>query len=263
VGTTNRTRLSDYREALGPATGLILRVHPSNFRIVGFTETPALAELAALARESRLPLVEDLGSGLLGPCPEALAGEPRPEASLRAGADVVTFSGDKLLGGPQAGLAVGGAAALEALRRNPLYRALRVDKMTMAALDAVLADHERGDASAVPVLRMLHEGAAEIARRASALAQSIAGALPEVELALREGTSAVGGGAAPEVELATTLLSVGAPGISAERVAARLRAGTPPVVARVAQDRVWIDLRTVQPDEEEPLRDALLAALTR
>jgi L-seryl-tRNA(Ser) seleniumtransferase len=242
---------------------MILRVHPSNFKIVGFTEAPTLAELVALAREARLPLLEDLGSGLLGPAPEALTGEPRPEASLHAGVDVVTFSGDKLLGGPQAGLAVGHGPTLGAMRGNPLYRALRVDKMTMAALDAVLADHERGDAAAVPVLRMLHADAAEVGGRASALVEALRPRLPGVELALRAGTSAVGGGAAPDVEVPTMLLSVGAAGLSAERLAARLREGTPPVVARVAQDRVWIDMRTVLPDEDALLRDALLGALAR
>jgi L-seryl-tRNA(Ser) seleniumtransferase len=261
VGTTNRTRLADFRAALTPQTGLILRVHPSNFRILGFSEAPTLEELAALAREARLPLVEDLGSGLLAAAPEALAREPRPEASLRAGADVVTFSGDKLLGGPQAGLVVGRAERLDAMRRNPLYRALRVDKMTIAALDSVLAEHERGRTEGIPVLRMLVAGAAEVAARAAALAEALGRHAPEARLELRPGASAVGGGAAPDVEIDTTLVGLTHPALSAERLAERLRGGTPPVVARVAQDRVWLDLRTVQPHEEAELRDALLAAL--
>lgn len=261
VGTTNRTRVADFAAALSPATGLILRVHPSNFRILGFTEAPALEELIALARDARLPLVEDLGSGLLGTSQGALAGEPRPEASLQAGADVVCFSGDKLLGGPQAGLAVGRGPAVDAMRRNPLYRALRVDKMTIAALDSVLADHERGDETAVPVLRMLGASATEVGARAGALLETLRPLLPGVSFELRAGTSAVGGGAAPDVEIATTLLTIRHPDLSAERLAARLRDGTPPVVVRVAHDQVWIDLRTVQPEEEAELRAVLLNAL--
>jgi L-seryl-tRNA(Ser) seleniumtransferase len=261
VGTTNRTRLADFAAALSPASGLILRVHPSNFRILGFTEAPPLEGLIALARQAGLPLVEDLGSGLIGPSEGALAEEPRPEASLRAGADVVSFSGDKLLGGPQAGLAVGRGPALDAMRCNPLYRALRVDKLTVAALDSVLADHERGDAAAVPVLRMLAASADEVAARAGALLETIRPLLPGVSLELCAGTSAVGGGAAPDVEIATTLLTIRHPDRPAERIAARLRQGTPPVVVRVAQDQVWIDLRTVLPEEERELQDVLLGAL--
>ena len=262
VGTTNRTRLSDFRAGLGPETGLILRVHPSNFRIVGFTEAPALDELVALAHAARLPLVEDLGSGLLGTAGVALAREPRPEHSLRTGVDVVTFSGDKLLGGPQAGLVAGRRQALDAMRRNPLYRALRVDKMTIAALDAVLADHERGQAQArVPVLRMLAAGTDEIRRRSESLAQALRAREPRLDVALCDGASAVGGGAAPDVEIPTTLVALAYPDLAADCLATRLRVGRPPVVARVAEERLVLDLRTVQPQEEAALREAVLAAL--
>jgi L-seryl-tRNA(Ser) seleniumtransferase len=261
VGTTNRTRLADYEAALGPDTGLILKVHPSNFRIVGFTGAPTLPELAALARARRLPLVEDLGSGALGPLPSGIP-EPTVAASLEAGADLVTFSGDKLLGGPQAGLLAGRKPVVDALRRNPLYRALRVDKMTLAALDSVLAAHETGRAvDEVPVVRMLALSAEDVRRRAKPLAERLAQEVPGLETTLAPGGSAVGGGAAPGTEVPTTLLALAHPARSAARLAADLRAGDPPVVARVADDRLVLDLRTVSPDEEPALADALLRAL--
>jgi L-seryl-tRNA(Ser) seleniumtransferase len=179
VGTTNRTRLADYRAALGPETGLILKVHPSNFRMVGFTEAPALQELVELGRSASVPVAEDLGSGLLDPLPPPLHEEPTAASSLEAGVDVVTFSGDKLLGGPQAGLAAGRRPAIDAMRKNPLYRALRVDKMTVAALDAVLAVHEAGQAALhVPVQRMLAATPGDIRRRAEALAAQLRRAHP-------------------------------------------------------------------------------------
>jgi L-seryl-tRNA(Ser) seleniumtransferase len=258
VGTTNRTRLADYRAALGPETGLVLKVHPSNFRMVGFTEAPALAELVALARSASIPIVEDLGSGLLDPLPPPLHEEPTAASSLEAGVDVVTFSGDKLLGGPQAGLAAGRRAAVDAMRRNPLYRALRVDKMTVAALDAVLAAHEAGRASgSVPVQRMLTATADEVRRRAEAMAAALRGTRPELDLAVVDGASAVGGGAAPAVEVKTALLSVGHPSLGPDRLAAVLRDGRPAVLARVADGRLLLDLRTVLPGEETALLEAL------
>jgi L-seryl-tRNA(Ser) seleniumtransferase len=258
VGTTNRTRLGDYRAALAADTGLILKVHPSNFRVVGFTEAPALAELVELGRSAGVPVVEDLGSGLLDPLPPPLHEEPTAASSLQAGVDVVTFSGDKLLGGPQAGLAAGRRAAIDAMRRNPLYRALRVDKMTVAALDAVLAVHEAGRAALhVPVQRMLTAPADELRRRAEALAARLRGAHPQLELAVVDGASAVGGGAAPAVELPTALLTVAHPSVGPDRLAATLRAGRPAVLARVADGRLLVDLRTVLPGEEAALLEAL------
>jgi L-seryl-tRNA(Ser) seleniumtransferase len=261
VGTTNRTRLSDYEAAIGAETGLVLKVHPSNFRIVGFTEAPSLAELAALTRERGLPLVEDLGSGALSP-PPAPVEEPTVADRLQAGADLVTFSGDKLVGGPQAGLAAGRKGVVDALRRNPLYRALRVDKMTLAALDAVLASHETGRApDEVPVMRMLWLSAEDVRRRAEPLAARLAAEVSGLDVTLVEGGSAVGGGAAPGAELPTILVALAHPARSAASLAAGLRAGTPPVVARVAADRLLLDLRTVRPEEDSALAMALLRAL--
>jgi L-seryl-tRNA(Ser) seleniumtransferase len=262
VGTTNRTRIADYRMALGPDTGAILKVHPSNFRIVGFTESPPRSELAALARGASVPLVEDLGSGLLSPRP-SVAGEHAVAESLDAGVDVVTFSGDKLLGGPQAGLAAGGKAPIDAMRRNPLYRALRVDKMTLAALDVVLADHEAGRAAErVPVLRMLALEPEAVRDRARGLADALRSACPQATIEVVAGSSAVGGGAAPTVEVPTFLIAVAHAVLGPERLVSALRAGQPPVVARVADGRLVIDLRTVRPEEEETLRHALARVLS-
>jgi L-seryl-tRNA(Ser) seleniumtransferase len=262
VGTTNRTRLSDYRAALGPDTGLILKVHPSNFRIVGFTESPPPADLAALARGAGVAFVEDLGSGLLSPLP-GLPGERTVADSLAAGVDLVTFSGDKLLGGPQAGLAAGRRAVTDAMRRNPLYRALRVDKMTLAALDVVLADHEAGrNAERVPVQRMLGLDAAAVRARAQALADGLRVACPQARIVVGEGSSAVGGGAAPAVEIPTALVAISHAMLGPARLAAALRAGDPPVVARVADDRLVLDLRTVRPEEDEALRLSLVRVLS-
>jgi L-seryl-tRNA(Ser) seleniumtransferase len=264
VGTTNRTRLSDYRAAIGPETAAILRVHPSNFQIVGFTEAPDLAELAELARSAGLPLVEDLGSGLLEPLPEPAHAEPTVAGSLRAGADLVTFSGDKLLGGPQAGLVAGRRGHVEAMRRNPLYRALRVDKMTLAALDAVLLDYEANAAVArVPVRRMLALGAEAVRARARALAAALANGAPSLAIAVQDGESAVGGGAVPAVGLPTALLALTHSSAGPDRLAAALRAGEPPVIVRVAEDRVLVDLRTVEPADEPALLLALRSAAER
>ena len=261
VGTTNRTRLSDYRAALSPETAMILKVHPSNFRIVGFTEAPPLEELAALAREAGIPLVEDQGSGLLEPLPGALASEATVVRAVRAGADVVTFSGDKLLGGPQAGLVAGRRAIVESMRRNPLYRALRVDKMTLAALDATLLEHESGRAAErVPVLRMIHAPIEELRARASAFASALAAAAPALRPVLVESESAVGGGAAPTVGVPSVAVALEAGEAGPDALAAALRAGSPPVVVRVADDRLLVDLRTVHPDEEGSLLAALASA---
>jgi L-seryl-tRNA(Ser) seleniumtransferase len=260
VGTTNRTRAADYRAALGPDTGLILKVHPSNFRIVGFTEAPSREELVALAREAGVPVVEDLGSGLIAALPGT--GESTVADSLRAGVDVVTFSGDKLLGGPQAGLVVGRAEPLRAMRANPLYRALRVDKMTLAALDVVLGLHESGRADTdLPTLRMLSLSVGEIRERAEALAARLREKAPELALRVVEGSSAAGGGAAPTAEIPTALLRVEHRARGAQRLVEELRAGDPPVVARVADGALVVDLRTVSPEEEEALTAALLRAV--
>jgi L-seryl-tRNA(Ser) seleniumtransferase len=264
VGTTNRTRLADFEAALSPETGMVLKVHPSNFRIVGFTEQPSLEDLAGVARGARIPLVVDQGSGLLDTLPGALASEATAVQALQGGADVVTFSGDKLLGGPQAGLVAGRRAFLEPMRRNPLYRALRVDKMTLAALDATLLEHESGRAGErVPVLRMVRAPIGELRARAEAFARALSATTPALRPALVESESAVGGGASPTVGVPTVAVALdpGLPG--PDRLAAALRAGSPPVVVRVAEGRLLVDLRTVRPDEEGALLAALAAAASR
>jgi L-seryl-tRNA(Ser) seleniumtransferase len=262
VGTTNRTRLADFERAFTPATAMLLKVHPSNFRIVGFTEEPGLPELVALARARGVPLVEDLGSGLIGPL-DALPAEPRVAERLRLGVDVVTASGDKLMGGPQAGLLAGRAELLARMRKNPLYRALRVDKMTIAALDAVLLAHASGRATAeLPVLRMLSLLEPELRRRAELLAGSLRRERPGLEVEVVAGESAVGGGAAPALGLPTALLAVRAEGTAPDTLAARLRGAEPRVIARVAEGRLLLDLRSVPPEQEPPLLAALLRALS-
>jgi len=258
VGTTNRTRAADYRAALGPATGMILKVHPSNFRIVGFAESPARAELAAVAAEARIPLVEDLGSGLIAPLSPPLDREEAVGASLRAGVDVVTFSGDKLLGGPQAGVAAGKSAPLRAMRTNPLYRALRVDKMTLAALDGILREYQAGRGGEIPTMRMLSLSEAEVRRRAEALRDRLARDAGALTVEVAAGSSAVGGGAAPTVEVPTALLRVRHPRRRPEELARSLRMGDPPIVSRIADDALVLDLRTVAPEEEEALLSALV-----
>ncbi len=261
VGTTNRTRIADFRAALTSDAGLILKVHPSNFRIVGFTEAPSIEELADLAREAGVPLMEDQGSGLMDALPDTLAPEATAPDALRGGAGLVTFSGDKLLGGPQAGLVAGLRAFVEPMRRNPLYRALRVDKMTLAALDATLVEHEAGRATrTVPVLRMIHAPLEEIRSRAEALASRLAESAPDLEASLLDAQSAVGGGAAPTVGVPTVVVSIVHPRLGPDRLAAALRAGRPPVAVRLAEDRLLVDLRTVPPEHEAPLLEALLAA---
>jgi L-seryl-tRNA(Ser) seleniumtransferase len=232
--------------------------------MVGFTESPELAELAEMARSAGIPLVEDLGSGLIDPLPEPAHAEPTARGSLRAGADLVTFSGDKLLGGPQAGLVAGRRGLIEAMRKNPLYRALRVDKMTLAALDVVLRDYEAGAAeSRVPVRRMLALDAEAVRARARALAAALASGAPSLATSVQDGESAVGGGAAPAVGLPTALLALTHAAAGPDRLAAALRAGEPPVIVRVAEDRVLLDLRTVEPADEPTLLQALCGAAQR
>jgi L-seryl-tRNA(Ser) seleniumtransferase len=257
VGTTNRTRVADYRAAIGPRTALLLRVHPSNFRIEGFTERPTLEDLVRTAREGGVTLVEDLGSGCLL---DGIAGEPTVQQSVAAGVDLVCFSGDKMLGGPQSGIIVGRQALVQRLLQHPLMRALRVDKLTLAALEATLIEYRAGRAAAsVPVVRMLTTSAEIIEARA----QELAARLHAVgwRVALMSGASAVGGGSAPGIELDTVLVAVEHPQWSADTLEERLRALDPPVIARIESDRVVLDLRTVFEEQDQPLADAL-AALT-
>jgi L-seryl-tRNA(Ser) seleniumtransferase len=263
VGTTNRTRAGDYARAVNRQTRLLLRVHPSNFRVVGFAERPALAELVALARRRRLPLVEDLGSGLLVDLSaQGLREEPVAAASLRAGVDLVTFSGDKLLGGPQAGIIAGKKKWVERCRRNPLFRALRVDKMTYAALEATLRDYLRGAFDAVPALRLIRLPLEQVAARAQQLQVALeSGVAGRARLRLVEGESVVGGGSTPGYSLPTKLLAVSPVSIGAAELAARLRRAQPPVIVRVEAGRVLVDLRTVFDDQQDALAAALRAAL--
>ena len=259
VGTTNKTRAADYAAAIGERTALILRVHPSNFRIEGFTERPALAELVDLGRRFSVPVAEDLGSGHLSVDPShPLARiEPAVAASVSAGADICCFSGDKLLGGPQAGLIVGRGDLVERVRRHPLMRALRVDKMTYAALEATLAEYAAGRAATtVPVQRMLTMTADEIRARAATLAAEINRAAGW-RAALVSGVSAAGGGSAPGVELPTWLVAIEKEGLTADALAERLRRLTPPVIARIEQDRVVLDLRTVFSNQDQQLSGLL------
>ena len=253
VGTTNRTRVADYRAAIGPRTAMLLRVHPSNFRIEGFTERPTLDDLVRTAREGQVPLVEDLGSGcLIG----GMAGEPTVQQSVAAGADLVCFSGDKMLGGPQCGIIVGRQAVVQRLQQHPLMRALRVDKLTIAALEATLIEYRAGRAVAsVPVVRMLSASAESIEARAHLVAERLHAA--HWRVALMSGASAVGGGSAPGVALDTVLLAVEHPQWSADTVESKLRALDPPVIARIEGDRLVLDLRTVFEEQDESLATAL------
>ncbi len=233
VGTTNRTRTADYAAAIGDRTAAILRVHPSNFRIEGFTARPELADLIALAHRFNLPVIEDIGSGWIGelPPPAMLRDEPAPRSSIAAGVDAVLFSGDKLLGGPQAGIIAGKASLIAEVRRHPLMRALRVDKMTYAALEATLQEYAAGRApETVPVARMLALDADAIRRRAQALIDGLRG---NVSGEILDGFSTVGGGSAPGSALATALVGVSHTSMSAARLEALLRGSTPPVVARI------------------------------
>jgi L-seryl-tRNA(Ser) seleniumtransferase len=246
VGTTNRTRALDYEQAIGPETAVLLRVHQSNFRVVGFSERPHLAELADIARAHELPLLDDLGSGSL----VQVGDEPTPSESLRAGADLVCFSGDKLLGGPQAGVVVGRADLVERLRRHPLHRALRADKLTLAALEGTLGlalDPSTRDE--VPVRRMLHEPIESVRARAERLAELVGG---EVE----ETVARVGGGALPLAELPSAACAV------EEWLAGPLRLGEPPVIAVVRDGRTLLDCRTLRDSEVDEVAAAVHTART-
>jgi L-seryl-tRNA(Ser) seleniumtransferase len=257
VGTTNRTRLADYRKAITESTRLMMRVHTSNYRIVGFTKTPSLSELAELAHSARLPLYEDAGSGALQDFKRCgIDGEPVIRESIAAGADVVTFSGDKLLGGPQAGLIVGRAELIERMRKHPLYRALRVDKLCLAALEATLQAYSRGENTSVQ--KMLNLSAAEIGARAKELIGRIGRAIPStMRLEVIDGESAVGGGSAPTSPLPTKLISISDSSLSANEIETRLRSQEPPMLVRIVEDRVAIDLRTVSTADEAELERAL------
>lgn len=253
VGTTNKTHLDDYRRALNDRTRLILTVHQSNFRITGFTAQPALRDLAALAKQHAIPLYQDLGSGCLVDLRPYGIGEPLPQDSLRDGADLVSFSGDKLLGGPQAGIIAGNPGLVARLRKNPMFRALRVDKLGYQALETTLRRLTLQAYDDIPALRMIAQTAGQIRGRAEALLQQI----PELPAELRPGVSVIGGGSTPEQPIPTCLIAV-APA-SAVAFENCLRAHSPPVIARIENEKVLLDLRTVFQEEEPELVDALRA----
>jgi len=275
VGTTNKTRAADYAAAITEKTALILRVHPSNFTIQGFTERPVLAELVAIGKKFNLPVAEDLGSGNVSdtgsdrgsdPGSDTVSytgsdtvSDPTVAATIAAGVDACCFSGDKLLGGPQAGIIVGRRAQIDRIRKHPLMRALRVDKMTYAALEATLAEYVAGRAqTTVPVQRMLTMTAAEIRARADAVANAIRGN-HGWRADVVKGASAIGGGSAPGVELPTWLVAIEKAGTTPDGLEVALRRQTPPIIARIERDRVLLDLRTVLPEQDS----TLLACLAR
>ncbi|HET7258733.1 MAG TPA: L-seryl-tRNA(Sec) selenium transferase [Candidatus Acidoferrum sp.] len=265
VGTTNRTRLADYENAINEKTRLLLRVHPSNFRITGFAEKPSLEELAALSKRTGLPLVEDLGSGCLVDLSGSGIAEPVVRQSIEAGVSIVMFSGDKLLGGPQAGVIAGRQELVARVRRHPLFRALRVDKLTTAALEVTLGAYLRAAWDELPALRMIRSSAQEVKRRSENLLRELRPELPldEVEMEIVDGSSLAGGGSTPAQALPTKLIRLASARYSAAQLEQRLRrapAGIS-VIARVEDDKLVLDLRTVFPEQEPLLVKTLAAAL--
>jgi L-seryl-tRNA(Ser) seleniumtransferase len=254
IGTTNRTYLSDYARAIGPDTALLLKVHPSNYRIVGFTAEASLSDLVALAREHRLPVMEDLGSGaLIDLSSYGLAREPLVEERVKAGAGVVTFSGDKLLGGPQAGLIVGQRELIDRIKANPLKRALRCGKLTLAALSATLRLYLRSPDldAALPTLRMLRRGAEELSESAKQIASTLARRLGSgFELEAVTTTAQVGSGASPAEELKSWAVAISHKELSPEAIAASFRRAKPPIIGRIEHDRFLLDLRSVNEPAE-------------
>lgn len=266
VGTTNRTRADDYAAVISNRTALIFRVHPSNFKIEGFTEKPNLSELIAVGRQFKIPVVEDLGSGNLTDWSThnnlAKITEPTVRSSVRAGADLVCFSGDKLLGGPQAGLIVGRQDLIERIRIHPLMRALRAGKLTYAALEATLLEHVTEKAAdTIPTLRMATMSAEAIDKRLEILVARLE-KTRGMEMSIIDGNSTIGGGSTPGLNLPTRLLTIKIHGESPKSTEARLREFEPPVIARIEADRIVLDLRTVLPQQDELLA-SLLLCLTR
>jgi L-seryl-tRNA(Ser) seleniumtransferase len=266
VGTTNRTGVADYENAIGEKTRLLLRVHPSNFTVSGFTDKPSLEQLAALSKRTGLPLVEDLGSGCLVDLSGIGITEPMVRQSIDAGVSIVMFSGDKLLGGPQAGIIAGKKELVLRVRRHPLFRALRVDKLTIAALEATLRAYLRGALDEIPALRMIRTTAPELSRRAENFLRKLTPEVPpgEVELDIADGASLAGGGSTPTQSLPSKIVRIASARYSASQLEKRLR-GAPAgvsVIARVEDDRLILDLRTVFP-EQEPLLVKTVAAVLR
>jgi L-seryl-tRNA(Ser) seleniumtransferase len=267
VGTTNRTRLKDYEQAIGEKTALLLKVHPSNFRIVGFTSDVPLAELVTLGQRRGLPVMMDMGSGAIADlAPFGLKGEPTVQETLRSGVDLITFSGDKLLGGPQAGLIVGKRLVIERLRKNPLARAVRIDKLSLAALEATLRGHLEGEKAldAIPALAMITCPLDEIRERAERVRSGLqAQAHPSVRVTVEEQWSEVGGGALPAQGLPTYCVALQRSGAAPHRLEALLRDADPAVVARIKGEKVLLDMRTVREDEVGLLTGAVGPILAR
>ena len=264
VGTTNRTRLRDYERAINERTRLLLRVHPSNFRIDGIHGAAVARGTRGAGRRAQIPVYEDLGCGCLAISIRAESNEPWRARAVEAGAEVVSFSGDKLLGGPQAGIIAGKKEFVERIRRNPLFRALRVDKLTIAALEATLRAYLRGALDEIPALRMIRASGEELSRRAEKFAEQIRAALPkEATIEVRAGHSVIGGGSTPDQQLPARVISIASRQLSAAALEERLRrpASGVPVVARIEDDRLLLDLRTVFPEEESALALAVVAAL--
>lgn len=256
VGTTNRTRIEDYERVINDSTRLILRVHRSNFAIIGFTEQPTLEELCELGRKHNIPVMEDLGGGALLPLRSLGVNESGVADSLRAGVDLVTYSGDKMLGGPQAGMLTGREDLIRRVRSNPLFRALRVDKLIYAALQATLMEYVRQNHDAIPFVRMLRTTADGIRKRAERMVEKLPQA-SHLKAEIVQGESLVGGGSAPTSTLPTFLIAITAQSLSADQLAERLRLSTPAIVARVEEGRVLLDLRTAFEDEDELIVKAL------
>lgn len=261
VGTTNKTHLRDYESALSEKTGVLLKVHTSNYRIVGFTTEVDLLDLVKLGREHKIPLVNDLGSGsLIDFSPYGLTHEPTVQEVIKTGVDVITFSGDKLLGGPQAGIIVGRRSMLKHLIKNPLNRALRIDKLTLAALESTLRLYldQESVIQKVPTLRMITMTKSEIGARASRFKEKLLKYLPDtITVQIEEDSSQVGGGALPTQHLPTTVLALQSKVVRVQECEERLRDHKPPVIARIHKDQLRIDLRTVAEEDEEELRGAL------
>jgi len=263
IGTTNRTRLTDYQNAIGANAAALLKVHPSNYRISGFAEAADVESLSSLAKRHQLPLLFDIGSGALGGADQPiLSGEPAARESLAAGADVVMFSGDKLLGGPQAGIIVGREAYIGKIRKHPLMRAFRVDKLTLAALGATLQIHlNPAHLKELPVLRMLASDLQELRRRAEAVEEKLRTSHPTVDVSVVDSESYAGGGSIPQQAIASCAIRVVPDDRDEAELARRLRTGWPPVMARVSHGAVFLDMRTIDPQDDANLVEALLAAL--
>ena len=255
IGTTNRTHAKDYRKAIGERTALVLKVHPSNYRVVGFTKEPPLDEILAIAHEATVPVLYDIGSGLLAPDGD-LPGEPDASTAIASGVDLVCFSGDKLLGGPQAGVLAGKQNLVEACRRNPIARAVRADKLTLAAMEATALAHARGSTGTLPAAAMIDTAADRIRDRA----ERLVAALPTGSASMEPGESVTGGGSLPGHTIPTAMVALRSEQPNA--IAAALRRHDPPVIARIEDGRVLLDLRTVPPEEDDLVARAVRSALS-